>query len=232
MRVIGGKFRSRSLLAPVGWQTRPTSDRLRETLMNVLENGAVNRLHGAKLLDLYAGTGAVGIEALSRGAQSVTFVERDAKTMATLEDNCAQMGLAREVHLVRAAVAHWMRRVVLHGNTGAQTGQTAFELVFLDPPWDDADGYTQTLGLLGADAASLLTADAWVIAEHRRKTPLPERFGCLARWRLLEQGDAALSFYQPSTSVSDSQTDGSRSREEDGFLPISSSACHATPDIC
>lgn len=200
MRVIGGKFRSRSLLAPTGWHTRPTSDRLRETLMNVLENGAVNRIDGAKLLDLFAGTGAVGIEALSRGAQSVTFVERNAKTMAIQEANCARMGLGREAVSIRAAAVNWLRR-----EAALSDANPAFDLVFLDPPWDDAAAYAHTLGLLGADAASLLTADAWVIVEHRRKTSLTERFGCLARWRVLEQGDAALSFYRRSASDLDSK---------------------------
>ena len=204
MRVIGGRFRSRSLQAPAGWHTRPTSDRLRQTLMNVLEHGAVNRIQDARVLDLYAGTGAVGIEALSRGAHSVTFVERDVKTMAILEANCAKMGLTREVTPIRSAVAGWLNRIAVRAHSSSPTNSVpAFDLVFLDPPWDDAEAYSQTLGLLGAEAAHLLTADAWVIAEHRRKAPLPERFGNLECCRTLEQGDAALSFYRNSDSIID-----------------------------
>ena len=198
MRVIGGQFGSRPLLTPDGRHTRPTSDRLRETLMNVLENGAVNRVRGANLLDLFAGTGAVGIEALSRGAQSVTFVEQDAKAMTLLEANCARLGLTREVHRVRASVASWLRRAAA---SATQAG--SFDLVFLDPPWNDAEAYTQTLEELSAQAAHLLARDAWVIAEHSRKFSLAEQFGCLMRWRVLEQGDASLSFYQRTVGIAE-----------------------------
>ena len=186
MRVIGGQFRSRPLLAPSGQATRPTSDRLRETLMNVLENGERNRVAGARVLDLFAGTGAVGVEALSRGAASVTFVEQSAQTMAILESNCRNMGIDRQAHRVRAKVSQWLQRT----KSGEQ-----YDWIFLDPPWDDTNAYTQTLETLGTTACSLLQDDAWVIAEHRRKSALKDSYGCLKRWRILEQGDAALSFY-------------------------------------
>src|SRR5580658_9202261 len=93
MRVIAGSLRSRPLLAPAGLDTRPTADRLRETLFNVLTNGAVNRVAGTAFLDLYAGSGAVGIEALSRGAASVTFVEQGAPALAVLKENLDSLGL-------------------------------------------------------------------------------------------------------------------------------------------
>lgn len=188
MRVIGGQFRSRALLAPTGWKTRPTSDRLRETLMNVLENGAANRVRGAAVLDLYAGTGAVGIEALSRGAASVTFVERAAD--ATLEANCARMGIGRETKRLRAAAADWLRRSAV-----PPSAQGEFELVFLDPPWEEHEEYELVLGLLGGAARGLLRQNAWVVAEHRRKHSLAREYGALQRWRVIEQGDASLSFY-------------------------------------
>ncbi len=185
MRIIGGRFRSRALLAPAGQQTRPTSDRLRETLMNVLTNGARNRVLEARVVDLYAGTGAVGLEALSRGAHSATFVENSPAAMATLEANCKRMGLGAEAVCVRAAVSTWLRR--------AGAGAARFDLVFLDPPWEMHEEYAQAMGLLGA--ATLLAADAWVVAEHRSKTELADQFGGLRRWRVIHQGDAALSFY-------------------------------------
>lgn len=187
MRIIGGRFRSRTLLAPVGQQTRPTSDRLRETLMNVLTNGARNRVLQARVLDLYAGTGAVGLEALSRGAQSATFVEKSTAAMTTLEANCKRMGLRSETICLRAAVSTWLRRTA--------TGAAQFDFVFLDPPWEMHEEYDQTMGLLGGEAAKLLAADAWVVAEHRSKAVLAEQFGVLQRWRVIHQGDAALSFY-------------------------------------
>ena len=97
MRVIAGSFRSRPLLAPAGLETRPTTDRLRETLFNVLTNGAVDRVAGAAFLDLYAGSGAVGIEALSRGAERVTFVESGVSAVAVLRKNLESLGIRRRV---------------------------------------------------------------------------------------------------------------------------------------
>ncbi len=187
MRIIGGRFRSRTLLAPAGQQTRPTSDRLRETLMNILTNGARNRVQEAHVADLYAGTGAVGLEALSRGAQSATFVENSPAAIVTLEANCKRMGVGAEAVCVRAAVTTWLRR--------AAVGTTRFDLVFLDPPWEMHEEYAQAMSLLGS--ATLLAAEAWVVAEHRSKTVLAEQFGELRRWRVIHQGDAALSFYAP-----------------------------------
>lgn len=202
MRVIGGRFRSRTLLAPNGQKTRPTSDRLRETLMNVLENGAVNRVFQARVLDLYAGTGAVGIEALSRGAATVTFVEQSAAAMATLEANCTRMQTGGEVIRARMPVAAWLQRA-----TGQFSDAARFSLVFLDPPWEEREEYEQTLNLLGGDASVLLASEAWVVAEHRRKAALAARYGMLHRLRVLEQGDAALSFY---ARIAEDNLDSSR----------------------
>jgi 16S rRNA (guanine966-N2)-methyltransferase len=180
MRVISGTYRSRALKAPEGLATRPTSDRLRETLFNVL----APRIEGAAFLDLYAGSGAVGIEALSRGATSVVFVERSAAALAVLRENLQTMGLrsTARVHAVGAS-------------TFLRSTRQRFNVVFLDPPYDADQEYAQTLGLLGATVHGLLAEDAVVVAEHRRKERLEDRYGALARTRLLEQGDAALSFY-------------------------------------
>ena len=191
MRIIGGRFRSRTLLAPVGQKTRPTSDRLRETLMNVLTNGAKNRALDARMLDLYAGTGAVGMEALSRGAQSVTFVDQSSAAMTALEANCKRLGLGVESQCIRSSVCAWLRRAASPASLVTQR----FDLVFLDPPWDDREEYEQALGLLGGEAAKLLAPNAWVIAEHRSKNVLAEDAGALRRWRVIKQGDATLSFY-------------------------------------
>jgi 16S rRNA (guanine966-N2)-methyltransferase len=182
MRIIAGIYRSRALEAPAGLATRPTSDRLRETLFNVL----APRIEGAAFLDLYAGSGAVGMEALSRGAASVEFVERAPAALAVLKKNLARLGLAAGFRIHAAGVATVLRRM--------KQG-TAFDVVFLDPPYDAAVEYAATLGLLGGTAAGLLADGALVIAEHRKKERLEERYGELGRTRLLEQGDAALSFY-------------------------------------
>jgi 16S rRNA (guanine966-N2)-methyltransferase len=184
MRIIAGRYRSRRLEAPAGQATRPTSDRLRETLLNVL----APRIEGAEFLDLYAGSGAVGIEALSRGAASVVFVERDPAALKVLRNNLARLKISGVFRIHSGAAGSFLRR--------GRAGQAlTFDLVFLDPPYDAAEEYATALGLLGGAAAGLLAADALVIAEHRRKDPLAERYGSLKRLRLLQQGDAALTFF-------------------------------------
>ena len=184
MRIIAGEFRSRSLEAPQGSATRPTSDKLRETLFNVL----APRIRGAAFLDLYSGSGAIGIEAVSRGAASVVFVEQAPPALAVLRENLARLGIRENIRIQAGGVSAFLRRVRLGK-------PLAFDLIFLDPPWDAAEEYAATLGLLGGTSSSLLAADALVAAEHRRKQPLEDAYGNLRRTRLLEQGDAALSFY-------------------------------------
>ncbi len=187
MRIIAGSLRSRTLEAPPGLATRPTSDRLRETIFNVL----APRMEGASFLDLYAGSGAVGIEALSRGAAQAVFVERAPAALKVLRANLARLGLTTGFHIHPGSVAAYLRR--------QPSGQAkGFDLVFLDPPYDATDEYAATLGLLGGAAAGQLAPGATVIAEHRRKGRLDDHYGSLARTRLLEQGDAALSFYAGS----------------------------------
>lgn len=185
MRVIAGTYRSRVLQAPTGLATRPTSDRLRETLFNVL----APRLHGAAFLDLYAGSGAVGIEALSRGAARVAFVERSPAALQILRANLESLGLRGVARVHAVSVAAFLRRAA------SSPKPDGHQVAFLDPPYDAAEEYGATLALLGGPAAALLSQDALVVAEHRRKQPLSDRYGVLQRTRLLEQGDAALSFY-------------------------------------
>jgi 16S rRNA (guanine(966)-N(2))-methyltransferase RsmD len=184
MRIIAGTLRSRTLEAPPGLATRPTSDRLRETLFNVL----APRIEGACFLDLYAGSGAVGIEALSRGARQVTSVERAPAALKGMRANLARLGVSGGFHIQPGGVGAFLRRT-------RKDGEPGFDVVFLDPPYDAAEEYATTLGLLGGAAAGVLAEAAVVIAEHRRKEKLEECYGGLARTRLLEQGDAALSFY-------------------------------------
>ena len=190
MRIIAGTFRSRMLVAPPGMSTRPTSDRLRETLFNVL----APRIEGAAFLDLYAGSGAVGLEALSRGAARVTFVERAPAALKVLNGNLERLGISGEVRIHAKSVSAFLR-------SSAQSApkRERHEVVFLDPPYDAAEEYATTLGLLGGMAQGILAAGAMVIAEHRRKQAIDEQYGNLKRTRLLEQGDAALSFYAASS---------------------------------
>jgi 16S rRNA (guanine966-N2)-methyltransferase len=179
MRVIGGTYRSRRLIAPRGLATRPTSDRLRETLFNVL----ATRVDGTVFFDLYAGSGAVGIEALSRGASLVYFVDKAATAMAAIRNNLAALDIRSGFQLESSSVASALSRVSAAG------------LIFLDPPYEDASEYERTLSGIGQNTDSLLTPDGIVVAEHSRKTQLAEHFGALQRYRVLEQGDAGLSFY-------------------------------------
>ena len=185
VRIIAGSLRSRTLEAPPGLTTRPTSDRLRETLFNVL----APRIQGAAFLDLYAGSGAVGIEALSRGAARVEFVEQAPKALKALQGNLERLGLSAGFQVHAVAVGAFLRRA------SQVPKRERYEVVFLDPPWDAAAQYAATLGQLGGSAAGLLAPGGLVIAEHRRKERLEDNYGSLQRTRLLEQGDAALSFY-------------------------------------
>ena len=182
MRVIAGTLRSRTLQAPAGLATRPTSDRLRETLFNVL----APRIEGARFLDLFAGSGAVGIEALSRGAAEVVFVEKAPQALKVLRANLSRLELSRGFRIISGSAGGSLRR---------WEWDAGFDLIFLDPPYDAADEYADILGWLGRRGAGLLAADGLVIAEHRRKERLEDEYGNLKRTRLLEQGDAALSFY-------------------------------------
>ena len=146
------------------------------------------RIEGAAFLDLYAGSGAVGIEALSRGAAQVTFVERAPAALKVLRANLGAAG-------TDGGVSHSFRQRGVVSAQAARGAAAGFDVVFLDPPYDAAEEYAAALGLLGGAAAGLLAEGAVVIAEHRRKERLEERYGGLERTRLLEQGDAALSFY-------------------------------------
>lgn len=182
MRVIAGKFRSRQLKGPGALKIRPTSDRLRETLFNVLGPAVEDSL----FFDLYAGTGAIGIEAISRGAREVVFVESRAKAAQLIRQNLASLKVREGAVVLETSVARGLDRLAaLH---------LLANFVFLDPPYDQPDEYLETLEFL--DASHLVAPGGMVIAEHPRKLELPEFFTRLERTRLLEQGDAALSFYR------------------------------------
>jgi len=194
MRVIAGSFRSRKLIAPRGSGTRPTSGRLRETLFNIL----APRVAGCRFADLYAGTGAVGIEAISRGAKHVWFVERSEPALAAIRANLTALKIARGFTVEERGTGALLERLA-KGAVSAKAGEL-LDLVYLDPPWKAAAEYARTLELLGSARGRLILASgALVIAEHSSKVPLPERFGELVQTRTLKQGDAALSFYMRAT---------------------------------
>ena len=172
--------------SPPSLQTRPTSDRLRETLFNVI----APRIEGARFLDLCSGSGAVGIEALSRGATHVTFVDRSRKMYALIESNLDPCDVPEEhTEVVLSEAAEFLRARSRQGDQ--------WDIVFFDPPY--AQNYLRVLELVGA--RGLLADDGLLVIEHRRKNELPEELGCLLRQRILKQGDSALSFYEAKKSV-------------------------------
>ena len=191
MRIISGKYRGRKLKSPPSLQTRPTSDRLRETLFNVL----APRITGARFLDLCAGSGAVGIEALSRGAAHTTFVDQSRRMCGLIEANLNEFGVDDdETEVVCSEVSAFLRRRAKGGNK-----QSAFDIVFFDPPY--AADYEVVLERLSDNDGALIAEDAIVIVEHHKKNELKEEFGLLHRYRSLKQGDSCLSFYSHAGSA-------------------------------
>lgn len=182
MRVIAGQYRSRQLLAPKGDDTRPTSDRLRETLFNVVSAGVPDSVW----LDLFAGTGAVGIEALSRGARSVYFVESSTRAAAVIRKNLAALGIGEGFEVQEREAVQALRAL--------DAAAVVCDFCFLDPPYADSTAYEQSLGFLSQ--SRMLTAKTIVIAEHDKHSDLLDRYGSIGRYRRLQQGDAVLSFYR------------------------------------
>ena len=177
LRVIAGVHKGRRLKTPTWDGLRPTSDRLRETLFNVVSS----RVAGARVLDGFAGTGAIGIEALSRGAASATFIEEDRRAQALLAENLGRCGIQNGYVIIRASVARGVETLRAAGQT--------FDLLVLDPPY----GLEAANVLNGVDA--LLAPDALLVFEHGRRQPVPAEAGRLRLGRDLTSGDSALAFY-------------------------------------
>ena len=183
MRIVAGTLRSRQLKSLKGLALRPTSDRLRETLFNILGT----RVEGSRFLDLFAGSGAIGIEAISRGAVFAVFVENHSAAVRLIRANLASLRIESGARVVLAEVAAAIR-------TLEKLPDTAFDFIFLDPPYAEEKQYEGTLRAL---EKSLLAGESTiVIAEHRKTFELPASLGALERVRRLHQGDAALSFYR------------------------------------
>lgn len=186
MRVIAGKYRRRPLRSLRGMDLRPTADRLRETLFDVLTAGNPSALEDTVWLDLFAGTGAVGIEALSRGASTVYFVEKSARAAELIRQNLQSLGVDEGFRIMKQDVKKALRGLAEEG--------IAADFIFLDPPYQMEGAYGQTLETLGE--SRLPKAGSLVIAEHQKKFDPGEAFAVLHRFRKLEQGDAVLSFYR------------------------------------
>lgn len=186
MRVIAGTYRSRVLQAPAGMATRPTGDRLRERLFNIL----APRIPGARVADLFAGSGAIGIEAISRGASHVLFCEKAPEALSAIRLNLQTLDIREGFSIFAGSVVAALRK-----NT------EPFDIVFLDPPYEQVADYGETLRLLAQDAERLLAPDAIIIAEHAstrrlKSSPVADTYGRLQRYRIVEQGEAALSFFR------------------------------------
>ena len=173
MRVIGGEFRSRRLKSLPGLETRPTPDRLREALFNVL----ATRIDDCVFLDVYAGTGAVGIEALSRGARRCVFIEKSRRAVEVIHENLATLGLESRAEVFASKAAAVLERMRV-------------DIAFLDPPYEMSKEYAAAMSALDRAETPL------VIVQHSsRFTPL-EEYGHLRLYRVIKQGDNSLSFYE------------------------------------
>ncbi len=182
MRVIAGKYGGRKLKSPANARTRPTSDRLRETLFNVIGPRIAS---DTRFLDLCAGTGAVGIEALSRGAGFASFVERARKNCALIEENLDLLEIPElQTDVIGLDVEKFLKSKIV----------VPWDIIFFDPPYSNA--YNVVLELIGQKNKTLLAEDGILVTEHRYKTLLPDAKGQLRRWRILRQGETALSFYE------------------------------------
>ena len=191
MRVIAGKYRSRPLRSLHGIDIRPTSDRLRETLFNVLSSGNPGALEGSVWFDLFAGTGAVGIEALSRGAKQVYFIESSSAAIDLIGKNLSSLGITAGFRLVQENLPAAFRQM--------EREQIAVDVVFIDPPYRMKQIYGEVL--LALAHSPVIWSMSVVIAEHEKQFDPGEKFGSLRRFRKLVQGSAALSFYRKGETV-------------------------------
>jgi len=196
MRIVAGKFRSRQLKPIRNLELRPTSDRLRETLFNVLGSD----VSGSVFVDCFAGTGAVGIEALSRGAQRVIFIEKHAETSALIFENLTALGIQPKVFSSPEATAE---AEILTTNAGKgllrlASQNVSADFLFADPPYAEVGLCVKAIErATSSDAGGhLLGGDSTVVIEHASRNALPEAIGHLRRTRVLKQGDSTLSFYR------------------------------------
>lgn len=187
MRVIAGKYRSQPLASPKGRDTRPTSDRLRETLFNII----APQIQDAVFADLFAGTGAVGIEAISRGASQVYFAENAKIPLRTLRHNLDRLQIRDQAIVESAGAMPLLRRLLKE--------EIHLDLIFLDPPYKDQLAYETVLRFLAEQP--ILHVDATVVVEHSRRYGLPNLNIQLQPYRRIEQGEAALTFFRCNTNT-------------------------------
>jgi 16S rRNA (guanine966-N2)-methyltransferase len=183
MRIIAGQFRSRHLKAAPPPGTRPTSDKLRETLFNILGES----VRGCTFLDGCAGVGAIGIEAISRGAETVVFADQSRKATRMIRENLKSLQVEKGFQVLEMDLLHALDVCGRHG--------IVFDIAFVDPPYEREHIYEDALEHFGS--RSLLAPGGTLILEHSRRMSMPEAAGILMRTRTLQQGDSTLSFYRP-----------------------------------
>lgn len=195
MRIIAGHYRGRKLKSLRGMALRPTPERLRETLFDVIGDS----VRGSVFIDAYAGTGAVGIEALSRGARQVYLIEENSAAIRLMESNVALLGAAPGGPFgIRESVGV-IHKPAFQGLRALETRGIRARFCFLDPPYEAHGEYARSLRFLGA--SRLIETGGWIVIQHSKLEELDERAGCLARFRLLTQGSNALSFYRQASDA-------------------------------
>ena len=182
MRIIAGEYRGRILKSPTNLKVRPTSDRLRETLFNILDSKINSQ---TRFLDLCAGTGAVGIEAISRGAGFAAFVDKSRKSCGLVESNLDLLEIPENLtEIFQSSAEDFLRR----------SEHKSWDVIFYDPPY--SEDYQKIISYFGDTEKKILSPDGIFIAEHFSKNILSDLVGDLRRWRVVRQGDSSLSFYE------------------------------------
>jgi 16S rRNA (guanine966-N2)-methyltransferase len=206
MRIVAGKFRSRILKPVRDLELRPTSDRLRETLFNILGDAVADSI----FVDCYAGTGAVGIEALSRGARQVIFIEKHGATAGLIRANLLALGVSMSAARGAASEVELTNTDARRGLTQLAERAVHADFIFMDPPYADMRQCLKLLERIGEQniAERLIAVRGKLIVEHAGWDKVPDEIGVLQRTRLLKQGDSALSFFGLRVAVSDGIADG------------------------
>jgi 16S rRNA (guanine966-N2)-methyltransferase len=189
VRIITGIARSRRLKSVRGLQVRPTSDRVKESVFSILSEKVVD----ARVLDLFAGTGNLGLEALSRGASFAVFVDNEKRSIEVIKENIASLGFEQLAQVVQAEVPEDINKIKRSEVRGQKAEETKFDLVFLDPP------YLKDLEIPTIEALNkfnLLNDNAAVVVEHHKKTELPEDIQELKKVRQQKYGDTIVTFYK------------------------------------
>lgn len=186
MRVIAGDARGQRLKAPKGSSIRPTADRVKESLFNILRN----ELAGARVLDLFAGTGSLAIEALSRGAAEALLVDSSAASAKLIRDNLRRLGLTRNARVITAPVRRALNSIASQGRP--------FDIIFLDPPYGE-ELVPKTIEIIARE--ELLGAAGVIVAEHSTRDALQDRHGTLDRFDQRRYGDTMLSFYRMNSNI-------------------------------